>query len=129
VKTLLITKTVVEVGAGLALALFPSIAVSLLLGSPLDVTATVIGRFAGTALLTLGIACWLARNDAQSPAAAGLIAALLFYDAGIVAVLLFARLALGLSGIGLWPGVILHSALGIWSLLCLGKGPRPALLR
>jgi hypothetical protein len=124
-KTLLIAKAAVEVGAGLALAFFPSLLASLLLGSPLDIpVGTVIARMAGAALLTLGIACWLARNDSQSRAATGLIVALLFYDAAVVAIFLFARLAIGLSGIGLWPVVIVHSGFGVWSLLCLRKGPR-----
>lgn len=121
-KALLIAKSLVEIGAGLGLALFPSMAVSLLLGSPLDVLAgMVICRFAGAALLALGIACWLARADTQSRAVAGLITALLFYDGGVVVVLLSARYAMGLSGIAFWPAVILHSGLGVWSLLCLRK--------
>ncbi len=128
-KTLLIVKCAVEVLAGLALALFPSMLVPLLLGSRLDVpVGTVIGRIAGTALLTMGIACWLARNDSQSRATTGLIVAMLFYDATVVVILLFARLAVGLSGMGLWPAVVLHSGLGGWSLLCLRKGSRWALL-
>jgi riboflavin transporter FmnP len=125
VKTLLIAKSAVEVLAGLALALFPSISISFLLGSPLDLPAgTVLGRIAGIALLVLGIACWLAHNDSQSSAAIGLIVALLFYDAVVVVILLSARFAMGLSGMVLWPAVVLHSGLGIWSLLCLRKGPR-----
>jgi hypothetical protein len=121
-KTLLTVKAVAEALAGLALALFPSLLVSLLLGSPLDApVGTVIARMAGAALLTLGIACWLARNDSQSRAAIGLIAALLLYDAAVVAIFLIARLAMDLSGIGLWPIVVLHSGLWIWSLLCLRK--------
>jgi hypothetical protein len=128
-KTLLIAKSAVELLAGLALALFPSMSVSLLLGSPLDVpVGTVLGRIAGTALLTLGIACWLAHNDGQSRAAAGLVAALLCYDAAVVVILLSARFAMGLSGIGLFPAIVLHSGLGIWSLLCLRTGPRWLLL-
>jgi hypothetical protein len=60
-KTLLIVKAAVEGLACLALALFPSLLASLLLGSPLDTpVGTVIARMAGAALLTLGIACWLA---------------------------------------------------------------------
>lgn len=121
-KTLLIVKTVVEALAGLALALLPSLLVSLLLGSPLDTPAgIIIARMTGVALLTLGIACWLARNDSQSRAAIGLATALLFYDAAVVAIFLIARLAMGLSGIGLWPIVVLHSGLWIWSVLCLRK--------
>lgn len=57
-KTLLIVKAAVEVAAGLALGLFPSLVVSLLLGSPLELPAgTVIACMGGTALLTMGIAC------------------------------------------------------------------------
>ena len=119
-KTLLIVKSAVELMAGLALALFPSMLVSLLLGSPLKEPAgIVVCRIAGTALLTMGIACWLARNDSQSLAATGLIFALLFYDVAAVVILISARFGVRLSGIGLWPGVVLHAGLGLWSLLCL----------
>jgi len=122
VKTLFIAKSAVEVLAGLALVSFPSVAVSLVLGAPLDAPAgTSIGRFAGGALLALGIACWFARNDSGSAAAAGLLAALLFYDVSVVGVLFYTRFGAGLSGIGLWPAVALHTAFGFWSLLCLEK--------
>jgi hypothetical protein len=126
-KTLLISKSAVEVLAGLALAGIPSTAVFFLLGSPLDgVAATALGRVAGAALIALGIGCWLAHYDSQSRAARGVAVGTLFYDAGVVAVLLFARLVEGMSGIALWPGVALHSGLGIWCFVCLGKSVAPA---
>lgn len=124
-KALLIAKSAVEILAGLALAFFPSAVVPLLIGSPLDAApGIVVGRMAGVALITLGIACWLARNDSQSRAATGLIVALLFYDAAVVVILLTARLVMQLSGIGLWPAAMVHSGLGIWSLFCLRKASR-----
>jgi hypothetical protein len=124
-KTLLIAKAAVEALAGLALALLPALVVPLLLGSPLKAPAgAVIARMAGAALLTMGIACWLARNDSQSRAAIGLILAMLFYDAAVVVILLLARFAMGILGIALWSAVVLHSGLGIWCLLCLRKVPR-----
>jgi riboflavin transporter FmnP len=129
-KTLLFAKAAVEVLAGLALALFPVLVVPLLLGSPLDApVGEFIGRLAGVALLALGIACWLARKESQGRAAAGLIVALLFYDAAVVVILLFARLGVGQSGIGLWPAVALHSGLGVWSVLCLRKATQLAVER
>lgn len=119
-KTLLIAKAAAEALTGLALVLLPSLLVFLLLGVSLDTpVGTVVVRMTGAALLTLGIACWLARNDSKSRAATGLIAALLFYDAAVVVIFLVARLAMGLSGIALWPVVVLHLGLGVWSLLCL----------
>ena len=63
-KNLLTVSAVIELGAGLALLAFPSAAVKLLFGSPLDTPAGVaLGRLAGAALLTLGIACWRGSRD------------------------------------------------------------------
>jgi hypothetical protein len=116
-KTLLIVKAAVEVLAGLALGLVPSVVVPLLIGSPLDASSgVVVARMAGAALFTLGIACWLARKDSQSRAAIGLLVALLVYDAAVVAVLLYAHFGMGLYAIGLWPAIVLHSGLGIWTI-------------
>jgi hypothetical protein len=110
----------IEAGAGLALLLSPSLPVSILLGSSLDTPAAmVLGRIAGAALLALGVACWLARNDAQSRAATGVVAAMLLYNIATVALLAHAGFGLGLFGIGWWPAVLLHLTLGIWCTACL----------
>jgi len=124
-KTLLITKSVVEVLAGLALLLVPSTVVSLALGVPLELpVGLVLARCVGVILLAVGIACWVERNHSESRGAIGLIVALLVYDVSVVVLLLLARLAEHLSGIALWPAVFLHSGLGAWSLFCLRKKPR-----
>jgi hypothetical protein len=110
----------VETLAGLALVIVPSTAISILAGQRLAVPAGfVLGRIGGVALLSLGIACWLARNETQNRAAIGLIWALLFYDVSVVLILLSAHFELGLLGIGLWPAVALHSGLAVWSSLRL----------
>jgi hypothetical protein len=115
-------KSAAEALAGLALMAFPSMAVFFLTGQRLDgPSGVVLGRIAGVALLALGISCWEARKESQNRAAIGLIFALLIYDISVVLILLYARFASGLLGIGLWPAVALHSGLGIWSLLCLRK--------
>ena len=121
-NTLLLTISAAETLVGVALALFPSLLTSLLFGSRLDAPVGIlVARVAGSALLAMGIACWLARDNSESRAAAGLIMALLFYDAAVVVIFLYARLGAGLWGIGLWPAVVLHSGLGVWSVLCLKK--------
>ncbi len=87
-KTLLFAKAVVEGLTGLLLLLFPSQAASLLVGTPLEgPSGYVLGRIAAAALLAVGIACWVARDDSKSRAAAGLTLALVFYDAIVVVLL------------------------------------------
>jgi hypothetical protein len=108
-RTLLITTALLEAAAGFALAASPSVLVSLLIGAPLGTSpGLVVGRLAGFALLTLGLVCWLARNDQQRRVTAGLVAAMLFYNVAAATLLAYARLGLGLSGLGLWPAVALH---------------------
>jgi hypothetical protein len=116
-NTLLIATAAVETATGLALLWLPLLVVSLLLGGSLDTPAAlVVARMTGAALLSLGVACWLARNDQQSRAATGLIAALLLYNVAAVSVLVYASIFLGLTGIGLWPAVVLHAALAVWCI-------------
>ena len=118
-RTLLITTALLEAAAGFALAASPSVLVSLLIGAPLDTgPGLVVGRLAGFALLTLGSVCWL-RNDQQRRVTAGLVAAMLFYNVAAATLLAYARLGLGLSGLGLWPAVALHAALALWCVACL----------
>jgi hypothetical protein len=119
-KTLLTVTAAVETATGLALLGLPSLVVSLLLGGSLDTPAAlVVARVTGAALLALGVACWLARNDEKSGAAVGLVTAMTLYNVAAVSVFVYASAGLGLSGIGLWPAVILHAALAIWCIACL----------
>jgi hypothetical protein len=118
-KTLLAATAAIETATGVALVIAPSTVVLVLLGSPLDSPAgLVIGRILGASLSSLGTACWLARNDAQGRTAAGLIAAMLLYNMAAVSLLGYTRIGLGMSGVGLWPGVILHAAMAVWCAAC-----------
>jgi hypothetical protein len=126
-KQLHTATAIIEAGAGLALGCFPSAVVALLLGSGLDSPAAVmLGRLTGTALLTLGVACWLARGDAQSRAARGLIAAMVVYNLGAVVLFVYAGIGLGLHGIALWPAAVLHAGMTVWCVACLRHSGAPA---
>lgn len=123
-NSFLTVTALIEVGAGLALLAMPSLAASVLVGAPLETPVSlVVARITGAALLSLGIACWLARDDAGGRTVRGLVAAMLVYNLGAAAVLMHARLGFGLNGMGLWPVVLMHIALSVWGVMCLqGKG-------
>jgi hypothetical protein len=116
---------IIETATGLGLMGAPSVVVRLLLGSALGTSAAVmLGRVAGAALLALGVACWLARDDTQSRAARGLVIAILIYNIAATAILAFAGIGLGLHGVVLWPAVVLHAAMAVWCVACLRRGPQ-----
>jgi hypothetical protein len=119
-KNLQIASAMIELGAGLALLSYPSVAVALLVGAPLEGPAALaVARVCGAALLALGVACWLARGDTQGRAANGLVAAMLVYDIAVAALLAFAAIGNGLYGVALWPAVILHTVMSAWCVACL----------
>lgn len=112
-----------EAGAGAVLLAFPARPVAILLGSPMDTPAAVIiGRLAGVALLSLAVACWLARSDAHSRAASGIVAAMLLYNVA-------AAVLLGMAGLRpesahriVWALAILHVSMAAWCMARLRSG-------
>jgi hypothetical protein len=125
-KNLLAVTAAMEAGAGLALVALPSAAVAVLLGSPLDTpNALAVGRVAGVALLALGAACWLARNDAGSPAARGVVGAMAVYNFGAVVVLATAGIGSQPVGVALWPVVVLHAAMAVWCIAAITRRLEP----
>ena len=115
---------IIEAATGLALIAVPAIVVRLLLGAEISGASIPLGRVAGAALLALGVACWLARDDRQSRATRGLVVAMLMYNMPATAVLAFAGIGLGLHGVALWPAVVLHAAMAVWCVACLRRGPQ-----
>jgi hypothetical protein len=119
-KILLTMMAIIEAPTGVALLVLPTVAAGLLVGASLDMPASLtVTRVAGAALLSLAVACWLARNDERSRAAKGLVASMLLYNIGAVAVLAFAAISLRLGGVALWPAVVLHVLMAVWCLACL----------
>ena len=90
-----------EAATGLALLLVPSFVALLLLGEELDGVAIPVARVAGIALIALGVACW------PGPPFVGMLA----YSAAVAVYLAYLGFAGGLTGVLLWPAVVLHSIL------------------
>jgi hypothetical protein len=122
VNALCASTAMIEVGAGLALLCLPSAAAVLLLGKPLEAPAALtVARIGGAGLLTLGVAFWLARGDAQSLAARGLVTAMVIYNLGVAVVLGDAGVRSQPVGVLLWPAVILHTVMTLWSRVKSGE--------
>lgn len=119
-KNFLATTAVLEFATGVVLVVIPSALATLLLGAQLDTpVGLTIARVGGLALLAIGTACWFARLDGQSRVARGLAGAMVIYNAGVVAIFVYAGLAMRLTGIGLWPVVVAHAAMATWCITIL----------
>ena len=98
-KELFIVTAAVEIATGLALLGLPAVVLASLLGiQSATVDALVIGRLTGAALLALGVAGALARDDARSPAQRGLLVGFLTYN--VLAAVLFIYAGLGVQVVG-----------------------------
>ncbi len=97
-KRVLIFAAVGEAGTGLALLIVPALVGRLLLGEELTGIAIPVARVAGIALIALGVACW------PGPPRVGM----LIYSVSVTLYLAYIGFAAGLTGILLWPAVILH---------------------
>jgi hypothetical protein len=121
-KYLFIVTAIVEVGAGLALLVWPPLPLWLLLGSQEYLPeAFLFGRVAGAALYAIGVASWLARNDQRNPAQLGLLAGVLIYNVAVAILLVDAGARLSMAGVALWPAVALHGTLATWCIVCLSR--------
>ena len=97
-KKVLIFAAVGEAATGLALLIVPSLVGRLLLGEELTGVAIPVARVAGIALIALGVACW------PGPPLVGMLT----YSAAVTLYLAYVGFAGGLTGVLLWPAVVLH---------------------
>ena len=97
-KKVLILTAVAEAATGAALLIVPSLAGRLLFGEELAGVAIPVARVTGIALIALGVACW------PGPPLVGMLT----YSAAVTLYLAYVGFAGGLTGILLWPAVVLH---------------------
>jgi hypothetical protein len=94
----LIFAAVAETATGLALLIDPSLVGQLLFGVEFMGVTILVARVTGIALIGLGVACW------PGPPRVGM----LVYSAAVALYLSYIGLADGLTGVFLWPAVVLH---------------------
>lgn len=87
----------------------PTLLAQLLLGEVVSGAGIALGRVAGFALLSLGLACWPSVDSAGTNNLA--LCALITYNLLTTFYLAFLGFAGQLTGSLLWPAVALHAAL------------------
>jgi hypothetical protein len=116
----------VEGVLGLFLVMLPDRPLTLLIGADnLAPETLLVGRFAGVALLAIGVVSGLARDDGGSPALRAVLAGILTYDVAAAALLVYAAIVMQMAGPVLWPAVVLHAVLAVWCVLCLRAQTTP----
>jgi len=103
---------VLETLAGLGLLIDPAGGVLVLLGASMQGSGVVIGRIAGGALLSLGIACWLARKTPTALASVGVACAYLVYNVVTCVTLAWTNVALEGGSLPALCASLLHGVLG-----------------
>lgn len=118
-KKFLTITAIAEGITGLSQALMPAFVVSILLGATLsDPVAIIISRLTGAALVTNAFACWLSARSSHSII---MVKAMIAYNVMATALLMIAGIVENISGPALWPAVILHLGLVLWSIKLLSK--------
>jgi hypothetical protein len=87
-----------EAATEVALLMVPSLVGQLLFGAALTGMAMTVARVTGIALIAFGVACW--------PGTA--LVGMLTYSVAVTLNLAYVGFAGGLTGILLWPAVVLH---------------------
>ena len=111
-KSVFILTAVAEVATGVTLLIVPSLVGRLLFGEELTGIAIPVARVAGIALIALGVACW------PGPPLVGMLT----YSAAVTLYLAYFGFMGGLTGILLWPAVVLHLILTAFLTRALTRG-------
>ncbi len=108
-----------EALTGLGMLVAPAVVVKLIFGTGVEGSATIIGKIAGLALLSLAIACWPSGATGR-----GACFALLFYNLLVGLLLAVTAATATTAGLLLWLVVVSHLTLA--ALIALtGRGSAP----
>ena len=102
-KRVLVLAAVGEAATGVALLIVPSLVGRLLFGEELTGVAIPVARVTGIALIALGVACW------PGPPLVGMLT----YTWLVALYLAYLGFAVGLTGVLLWPAVVIHTILAV----------------
>src|SRR5271166_681690 len=109
IRTLVRLSASIEAATGVALIAVPDFVAGLLLGAGLSDSGIAVGRVAGFALLSLGLACWPTAEDATPSA----VRALFAYNLLAALYLGYLRVSGEFVAFLLWPACALHAVLAL----------------
>lgn len=113
------TTAALEIGAGASLLFLPGTFIQLLLGAAEPTAAAMlVTRGVALGIIALGVAAWLRRDDG-AVAQTDLLSGMLVYNVAMGLTLAIAGKLRGQWGVLLWPVVVLHGAIAIWTMLCI----------
>ena len=122
-KRLLTLAAVLEAATGFALLIAPSFVARLLLGDVVSGAGAAVGRVAGCALVSLGLACWPSRERAGMLIPA--VWAMLTYNALVACYLTFLGIGCQFVGVLLWPAAAIHGLITLLLVREWTKAPLP----
>ena len=106
-KKLFVAGILFEAATGLALIIDPGLVIRFLVGLDLSPGGMVLGRIAGTALLSLCIACWPGKQVTHVGRTSAVLA-MFTYNLIATVYLAYVWLGLGLVGLLLIPALVEH---------------------
>lgn len=117
IKLLLEVMAVFNLLTGLLLILIPAFLPKIVLDiSVTDSAFFAMSRVTGTAILSIGIICWMVRRDGKSNAGKGIVTGFAIYNSLMMMVVVYAITIQELSSPGLWAIVLIHSLLAGWCI-------------
>ena len=106
-KKLLAVAAIAEGLTGLVLLVYPPIVIKLLFAADIAGIGVVTSRFAGLALIALGVACWPYGSGSRA------LCGMLTYGSLATLGLLYIAFGGEWNGPLLWPAVLLHAVLTV----------------
>jgi hypothetical protein len=120
-QTLLIFTAVLEILTGIGLILVPALVIRILLGAEMhDEILLTVARVGGSAILSIGIACWFAWKAAQTDAVKPLLTGMLVYNITVFSSLAYSAITYKMTA-ALLAALVIHLALAIFCLNAVKK--------
>jgi hypothetical protein len=120
-QTLLTLTAILEMLTGIGLILAPALLIRILLGAEMnDPVVFTISRVGGSAIFSLGIACWLAQKTPPGLGTKALITGMLCYNIAVFLTLIYSAFTYKIT-IALIAAIVVHFLLAIACMSSLRK--------